>query len=138
MKRGCPTGAAMPLCWSHAEYISLVRSRHDGVCFDRVEPAFQRYVLQSGAERLRDLESAPSPAARISRKNFADHSCRGSNGRLVNRRLGAHQSAGRNSSERTESLVRRFSNRRMAGRFRCLPLHSFGNAISVGKAVIGR
>jgi glucoamylase len=45
MKRGCPTGAAMPLCWSHAEYVSLVRSRHDGVCFDRVEPAFQRYVL---------------------------------------------------------------------------------------------
>jgi glucoamylase len=46
MKRGAPTGAAMPLCWSHAEYISLVRSRHDGVCFDRVEPAFQRYVAK--------------------------------------------------------------------------------------------
>ncbi len=45
MKRGCPTGAAMPLCWSHAEYVSLVRSRHDGVCFDRVEPAHQRYVV---------------------------------------------------------------------------------------------
>jgi glucoamylase len=45
MKRGCPTGAAMPLCWSHAEYVSLVRSRHDGVCFDRVEPAFRRYAL---------------------------------------------------------------------------------------------
>src|SRR6184192_3957397 len=45
MKRGCPTGAAMPLCWSHAEYISLVRSRHDGVCLGCVEPAFQRYVL---------------------------------------------------------------------------------------------
>jgi glucoamylase len=44
MKKGAPTGAAMPLCWSHAEYISLVRSRHDGVCFDRVEPAYQRYV----------------------------------------------------------------------------------------------
>ncbi|MGA2248874.1 MAG: glycoside hydrolase family 15 protein [Verrucomicrobiota bacterium] len=44
MKRGWPTGAAMPLCWSHAEYLSLVRSRHDGACFDRVEPAFQRYV----------------------------------------------------------------------------------------------
>jgi glucoamylase len=44
IKSGCPTGAAMPLCWSHAEYVSLVRSRHDGVCFDRVEPAFQRYV----------------------------------------------------------------------------------------------
>ena len=45
LKRGHPTGAAMPLCWSHAEYLSLVRSRHDGVCFDRVEPAFQRYVV---------------------------------------------------------------------------------------------
>ena len=45
MKRGLPTGAAMPLCWSHAEYVSLVRSAHDGVCFDRVEPAFQRYVV---------------------------------------------------------------------------------------------
>jgi glucoamylase len=46
MKRGHPTGAAMPLCWSHAEYVSLVRSRHDGVCFARVEPAFQRYVAK--------------------------------------------------------------------------------------------
>ena len=51
MKRGFPTGAAMPLCWSHAEYISLVRSRHDGVCFDRVEPAFQRYVAKPGSIR---------------------------------------------------------------------------------------
>jgi glucoamylase len=46
MRLGFPTGAAMPLCWSHAEYISLVRSRHDGVCFDRVEPAYQRYVAK--------------------------------------------------------------------------------------------
>jgi glucoamylase len=46
MKKGFPTGAAMPLCWSHAEYISLVRSRHDGVCFDRVQPAYERYVAK--------------------------------------------------------------------------------------------
>jgi glucoamylase len=45
MLKGKPTGAVMPLCWSHAEYITLVRSRHDGVCFDRVESAFQRYVV---------------------------------------------------------------------------------------------
>ena len=45
MRLGLPTGAAMPLCWSHAEYVSLVRSAHDGICFDRVEPAFQRYVV---------------------------------------------------------------------------------------------
>jgi glucoamylase len=46
MTRGKPTGAAMPLCWSHAEYIELVRSYHDGACFDRIEPAFQRYVRE--------------------------------------------------------------------------------------------
>jgi len=51
MKRGLPTGAAMPLCWSHAEYVSLVRSRHDGVCFDRIEPAFQRYVVKPVVSR---------------------------------------------------------------------------------------
>ncbi len=51
MKPGCPTGAAMPLCWSHAEYVALVRSRHDGVCFDRVDPAFERYVLNPAQSR---------------------------------------------------------------------------------------
>jgi glucoamylase len=51
MRRGRPTGAAMPLCWSHAEYVSLVRGAHDGVCFDRVEPAFQRYVVNPVASR---------------------------------------------------------------------------------------
>jgi glucoamylase len=45
MQMGKPTGAAMPLCWSHAEYIALVRSRHDGVCFDRIDSAFERYVV---------------------------------------------------------------------------------------------
>ena len=44
MKRGGPTGSAMPLCWSHAEYVSLVRSHKDGVCFDRIEPVYQRYA----------------------------------------------------------------------------------------------
>jgi glucoamylase len=44
MKRGGPSGAAMPLCWAHAEYISLVRSHKDGVCFDRIEPVYQRYA----------------------------------------------------------------------------------------------
>jgi glucoamylase len=44
MKRGEPTGAAMPLCWAHAEYLMLVRSRARGVCFERIEPVYERYV----------------------------------------------------------------------------------------------
>jgi glucoamylase len=50
-RRGDPIGSAMPLCWSHAEYLSLVRSRRDGVVFDRVEPAYLRYVAQPVASR---------------------------------------------------------------------------------------
>lgn len=46
---GTPTGSAMPLCWAHAEYIALVRSRADGVPFDRVEPAYERYVVRKNA-----------------------------------------------------------------------------------------
>jgi len=64
MGRGLPTGAAMPLCWSHAEYVSLVRSVHDGVCFDRVEPAFQRYVVQRTAPS-HEMWSARHPIRRM-------------------------------------------------------------------------
>ena len=66
MKRGCPTGAAMPLCWSHAEYISLVRSRHDGVCFSRVEAAFQRYVSNPVQSRY-EIWSLRHPLRRVPR-----------------------------------------------------------------------
>jgi glucoamylase len=66
MKRGCPTGAAMPLCWSHAEYVALVRSRHDGVCFDRVESAFRRYVLDPSPSRY-EIWSLRYPIQRVHR-----------------------------------------------------------------------
>ncbi len=66
MKRGCPTGAAMPLCWSHAEYISLVRSCHDGVCLDCVGPAFQRYVLRRVQSNY-EIWTLRYPLRRVSR-----------------------------------------------------------------------
>ncbi|HEY5706940.1 MAG TPA: glycoside hydrolase family 15 protein [Terrimicrobiaceae bacterium] len=50
-KRGDPTGSAMPLCWSHAEYVSLVRSRRDMVVFDRIGPAYERYVAKPVSSR---------------------------------------------------------------------------------------
>ncbi|HEX8678366.1 MAG TPA: hypothetical protein VF683_00275, partial [Chthoniobacterales bacterium] len=45
-KPGAPTGSAMPLCWAHAEYLSLVRSRANGEPFDRIAPAYERYARQ--------------------------------------------------------------------------------------------
>jgi glucoamylase len=51
-KRGAPGGSAMPLCWSHAEYISLVRSHQEGVCFDRIEPVYQRYAKAKTGSKI--------------------------------------------------------------------------------------
>lgn len=52
LKRGSPTGSAMPLCWAHAEYITLVRSHKDGVCFDRIEPVYQRYAKSGTGSQI--------------------------------------------------------------------------------------
>ena len=41
---GKPTGAAMPLCWAHAEYVKLLRSARDGRIFDRVQAVADRYL----------------------------------------------------------------------------------------------
>lgn len=41
---GGATGAARPLCWAHAEYIKLLRSRRDGRVFDCPEPVWDRYI----------------------------------------------------------------------------------------------
>jgi glucoamylase len=54
MVRGQASGSGMPLCWSHAEYLSLVCSQRNKVVFDRIEPAFQRYVV--GGKRDCSLE----------------------------------------------------------------------------------
>ncbi|MEO2089487.1 MAG: glycoside hydrolase family 15 protein, partial [Gemmataceae bacterium] len=61
MKRGGPTGSAMPLCWSHAEYVSLVRSRKDGVCFDRIEPVYQRYAKAGTGSKIEMWTLAHQP-----------------------------------------------------------------------------
>ena len=44
MKRGAPTGSAMPLCWAHGEYLALVRSRKDGRVFDCLPAVYERYA----------------------------------------------------------------------------------------------
>jgi glucoamylase len=62
LKFGGPTGSAMPLCWAHAEYISLVRSRHDGVCFDRIEPVYQRYAKGNQRSKIEIWTFAHQPS----------------------------------------------------------------------------
>ncbi|HWA24797.1 MAG TPA: glycoside hydrolase family 15 protein [Lacunisphaera sp.] len=43
LRRGGPTGSAMPLVWAHAELVTLMRSLSDGAVFDCPEAARRRY-----------------------------------------------------------------------------------------------
>jgi glucoamylase len=48
--KGRPAGSAMPLCWAHAEYLSLVCSSKMGHCVARIEPVYQRcFVRKTGS-----------------------------------------------------------------------------------------
>jgi glucoamylase len=44
LRRGRPTGSAMPLMWAHAEYVKLLRSVADGRVFDLIPEVWNRYV----------------------------------------------------------------------------------------------
>ena len=59
---GRPTGSAMPLAWTHAEYLKLVASRALGRPFDRPEAVWQRYR----GERCKATRAIWSEQARIS------------------------------------------------------------------------
>ena len=72
MKRGRPTGSAMPLCWAHAEYVTLVRSHKDGVCFDRIEPVYQRYAKARTESKI-DMWTLAHQPQRIAAWENAPH-----------------------------------------------------------------
>jgi len=44
LKRGRPTGGAVPLLWAHAEYIKLLRSVRDGRVYDVIPEVADRYI----------------------------------------------------------------------------------------------
>ncbi len=64
LEPGRPSGSAMPLAWTHAEYIKLVVSRSLGRPFDRPERVWQRY--QGRRPRLlRVVWCAHAPASEL-------------------------------------------------------------------------
>jgi glucoamylase len=52
MRFGRPTGGAMPLLWSHAEYIKLARSAMDGQVFDLIPAVAERYLGRPAAAAM--------------------------------------------------------------------------------------
>jgi glucoamylase len=61
LQRGGPTGAAMPLCWAHAEYLTLVRSRKDKAGFDSIPMVYERYVRQKKSSEIEMWTLAHQP-----------------------------------------------------------------------------
>jgi glucoamylase len=66
--RGGPTGSAMPLCWAHAEYLTLVRSCKDGNEFDCIPGAHERYV-KNPVQSLREIWTLAHQPLTIRRGN---------------------------------------------------------------------
>lgn len=52
MYLGRPAGSAMPLMWTHAEYIKLLRSVADGQVFDLIPLVAERYLTGRGRKDL--------------------------------------------------------------------------------------
>ena len=68
LEPGRPTGSAMPLAWTHAEYLKLAASRALGRAFDRPAAVWQRYHgercrprVRSGPNMPRSASSPPAP-----------------------------------------------------------------------------
>jgi glucoamylase len=52
LRRGGPTGSAMPLVWAHAEYLTLARSIADGQVFDVLPLVAERYAVPAQRQCL--------------------------------------------------------------------------------------
>jgi glucoamylase len=52
LRRGRPSGSAMPLVWAHAEHVKLLRSLADGRVFDMPPQASRRYQIERVRSRL--------------------------------------------------------------------------------------
>jgi glucoamylase len=70
MQPGAPTGAAMPLCWAHAEYLTLIRSAKDGCGFDCLPQVQERYAKNKTANRFEIWTFAHQPPRMQSGKSL--------------------------------------------------------------------
>lgn len=65
LKRGRPTGAAVPLLWAHAEYIKLLHSVRDGRVFDLIPEVAGRYILNRSLLHDVQVSSIKHPSASV-------------------------------------------------------------------------
>jgi glucoamylase len=67
LKRGRPTGSAVPLLWAHAEYIKLLRSVREGRVFDLIPEVADRYIRNRSVLHNVQLWSIQHPTGFVQR-----------------------------------------------------------------------
>jgi glucoamylase len=67
LKRGRPTGSAVPLLWAHAEYIKLLRSIREGRVFDLIPEVADRYIRNRSVLHKVQLWSIQHPSGSVQR-----------------------------------------------------------------------
>jgi len=65
LKRGRPTGSAVPLLWAHAEYIKLLRSVREGRVFDLIPEVADRYIRNRSVLQNYQVWSIQHPSASV-------------------------------------------------------------------------
>ena len=67
LKRGRPTGSAVPLLWAHAEYIKLLRSVREGRAFDLIPEVADRYIRNRSILHNVQVWSIQHPSGSVQR-----------------------------------------------------------------------
>jgi glucoamylase len=67
LKRGRPTGSAVPLLWAHAEYIKLLRSVREGRGFDLIPEVADRYIRSRSVLHNVQVWSIQHPSGSVQR-----------------------------------------------------------------------
>ncbi len=68
MEPGVSIGSAMPLCWAHGEYLTLLRSRKDGAVFDCIPVVRKRYAQNEVEHQCEFWTFAHQPASILAGK----------------------------------------------------------------------
>jgi glucoamylase len=62
LEPGRPSGSAMPLLWTHAEFLKLLYARHTGVPVERLDAVATRYASPRSPRAVRWRDGAPVAA----------------------------------------------------------------------------
>ena len=141
MKCGRPTGAAMPLCWSHAGICYARRQQPGMTAFASIAQARCTKCFTCGhpnPEPIRNLESASSLAACVARQDFANHPRR-ARPRIV-WSMDNWARTTKSDMIHLDELNLWFADfpRKTGPSAPCLHLQFFGNAINAGRAKTGK